>query len=104
MGARLTTERVHFASQGTRCAGWLAFPGGSGPHPGVVLVHGLGATHEMLTAQYDQRFAASRLATPAFDYRHSGGDHFRTYHRPPAAELLTEQTAFLQNQSNVQID
>lgn len=24
----------------------------------------------MLTAQYDQRFAASRLATPAFDYRH----------------------------------
>lgn len=80
MGARLTTESVHFASQGTRCAGWLTLPGGSGQHPGVVLVHSLGAAHEMLMAQYDQRFAASGLATPAFHYRHFDGDHFQIYH------------------------
>ncbi|MEE6175114.1 alpha/beta hydrolase [Mycobacterium sp. 050134] len=72
MGAQLTTERVHFDSHGTRCAGWLTLPAGVGPHPGVVLVHGLGATHEMSMAQYEQHFAASGLATLAFDYRHSG--------------------------------
>jgi uncharacterized protein len=72
MNAAATTVRVSFDSQGTACAGWLTLPDRAGPHPGVVLAHGLGATHDMLMAQYEQHFARSGLATLAFDYRHTG--------------------------------
>ncbi|OBF55146.1 alpha/beta hydrolase [Mycobacterium sp. 852002-50816_SCH5313054-b] len=72
MGALLDTERVSFVSGGTRCAGWLTLPAGRGPHPGIVLAHGLGATHGMLMAQYEQHFAGSGIATLSFDYRHTG--------------------------------
>ena len=72
MSAPVDTARVSFASRGTRCAGWLTLPDGSGPHPGVVLAHGLGATHDMLMSQYEQHFAGSGIATLAFDYRHTG--------------------------------
>ena len=43
-----------------------------GPHPGLVLAHGLGATDDMLLAQYERHFAAAGIATLAFDYRHTG--------------------------------
>ncbi len=66
------TARVSFMSRGTRCTGWLTLPESSGPHPGVVLAHGLGATHGMLLAQYEQHFAAAGIATLAFDYRYTG--------------------------------
>jgi pimeloyl-ACP methyl ester carboxylesterase len=72
MNTPVKTARVSFASRGTRCAGWLTLPDCPGPHPGVVLAHGLGATHEMLMAQYEQHFARCGLATLAFDYRHTG--------------------------------
>ncbi|MGE2816400.1 alpha/beta hydrolase [Mycobacterium heidelbergense] len=72
MTASLDTARVSFVSHGTRCAGWLTLPIGPGPHPGLVLAHGLGATHGMLLAQYEQHFAAAGIATLAFDYRHTG--------------------------------
>jgi len=72
MSAPVDTARVSFASNGTRCAGWLTLPDGPGPHPGVVLAHGLGATHDMLMSQYEQHFAAAGIATLAFDYRHTG--------------------------------
>ena len=49
----IPTERVDFESRGTRCAAWLTLPAGAGPHPAVVLVHGLGATHDMMLAQYE---------------------------------------------------
>jgi hypothetical protein len=35
-------------------------------------VHGLGATHDMMLAQYEQHFASAGIATLGFDYRHSG--------------------------------
>ena len=66
------TTAVEFVSQGTRCAGWLTLPPGPAPHPGIVLAHGLGATHDMVLAQYEQHFAQSGIATMAFDYRHTG--------------------------------
>jgi pimeloyl-ACP methyl ester carboxylesterase len=72
MGALSDTARVSFVSRGTRCAGWLTLPDGPGPHPGVVLAHGLGATHGMLLAQYEHHFAAAGVATLAFDYRYTG--------------------------------
>ena len=68
----ITTTEVSFDSQGTRCAGWLTVPVGAGPHPGLVLAHGLGATHDMLMPQYEQHFAQAGVATLAFDYRHTG--------------------------------
>jgi pimeloyl-ACP methyl ester carboxylesterase len=68
----IPTERVDFHSDGTRCAAWMTLPRGPGPHPAVVLVHGLGATHDMMLAQYEQHFAASGIATLAFDYRYTG--------------------------------
>ena len=72
MPATIPTEQVDFRSRGTRCAAWLTLPAGPGPHPAVVLVHGLGATHEMMLAQYEQHFAAAGIATLAFDYRNTG--------------------------------
>jgi uncharacterized protein len=66
------TNRVDFESHGTRCAAWLTYPRTAGPHPAVVLVHGLGATHQMMLQQYEEAFADAGIATLAFDYRHTG--------------------------------
>jgi dienelactone hydrolase len=72
MPATIPTQRVGFVSGGTRCAAWLTRPSGPGPHPGVVLVHGLGATRPMMLPQYEQRFAGAGIAVLSFDYRHLG--------------------------------
>jgi pimeloyl-ACP methyl ester carboxylesterase len=72
MPTTIPTERVDFSCHGTRCAAWLTLPEGPGPHPAVVLVHGLGATHDMMLPQYEQHFAAAGIATLAFDYRYTG--------------------------------
>jgi fermentation-respiration switch protein FrsA (DUF1100 family) len=72
MPATIPTERVDFLCRGIRCAAWLTLPVGPGPHPAIVLVHGLGATHDMMLAQYEQHFAAAGIATLAFDYRNTG--------------------------------
>ena len=63
---------MDFHSRDTRCAAWLTLPAGAGPHPAVVLVHGLGATHDMMLTQYEQHFATAGIATLAFDYRNTG--------------------------------
>jgi pimeloyl-ACP methyl ester carboxylesterase len=68
----IPTERIDFRVRDTRCAAWLTLPSGPGPHPAVVLVHGLGATHDMMLPQYEQHFAAAGIATLAFDYRYTG--------------------------------
>ncbi|HTF08289.1 MAG TPA: alpha/beta fold hydrolase, partial [Asanoa sp.] len=72
MPRTIPTERIDFRVRDTRCAAWLTLPPGSGPHPAVVLVHGLGATHDMMLPQYEQHFAAAGIATLAFDYRYTG--------------------------------
>jgi pimeloyl-ACP methyl ester carboxylesterase len=72
MPVTIPTERVDFSCRGIRCAAWLTLPAAPGPHPAVVLVHGLGATHDMMLAQYEQHFAAAGIATLAFDYRNTG--------------------------------
>ena len=112
------TERVDFSSRSIRCAAWLTLPAGPGPHPAVVLAHGLGATHDMMLAQYEQHFAAAGIATLAFDYRNIGAsdgrsrqhistreqcdsDHFAIYHPPLVTAVLADQTAFLQEHFGV---
>lgn len=72
MPVTLPTQRVDFRSDGTSCSAWLTLPPGAGPHPAVVLVHGFGATHDMMLPQYEQHFAAAGIATLAFDYRYTG--------------------------------
>jgi pimeloyl-ACP methyl ester carboxylesterase len=72
MPATIPTERIDFWCRGTRCAAWLTLPTGRGPHPAVALVHGLGATHDMMLPQYEQHFAAAGIAALAFDYRCTG--------------------------------
>lgn len=73
MSELFETTPTGFMSGGTRCAAWLTRPAGDGPHPAVVLVHGLCGTHAMKLAQYEQGFAAAGIATLAFDYRYTGG-------------------------------
>jgi dienelactone hydrolase len=72
MPALILTDQVEFRSNGIRCAAWLTLPTTPRPHPAVVLVHGLGATHDMMLAQYEQHFAAAGIAVLAFDYRYTG--------------------------------
>src|SRR3978361_2458512 len=72
MPVLIPTERIAFHSHGIRCAAWLTLPTTPGPHPAIVLVHGLGATHDMMLAQYEQHFAAAGIAVLAFDYRYTG--------------------------------
>lgn len=66
------TQPTEFLSHGTRCAAWLTRPPGPGPHPAVILAHGLGANHTMALARYERHFAAAGIATLAFDYRNLG--------------------------------
>lgn len=66
------TIRTTFPSGRDHCAAWLTLPESPGPHPAVVLVHGGGATHEMMLGQYEKWFAAAGIAVVAFDFRHLG--------------------------------
>lgn len=66
------TTRTHFISGGQRCAAWLTLPAGRGPHPTILLVHGGGATHEMILGQYERWFSEAGFAVLAFDFRHLG--------------------------------
>ena len=68
----VATVRVGFESGGQRCAAWLTLPAEPGPHPAIVLAHGLGATHDMMLPQYEQHFAAAGIGVLSFDYRHTG--------------------------------
>jgi dienelactone hydrolase len=72
MPVPIPTGRVEFHSSGVRCEAWLTLPAKDGPHPAVVLVHGLGATHDMMLGQYEQHFARAGIAVLAFDYRYTG--------------------------------
>jgi len=72
MTSAIPVEQLDFASGGDRCAAWLTLPTLPGPHPAVVLVHGLGATRDMMLPQYEQHFAAAGIAVLSFDYRFTG--------------------------------
>lgn len=65
-------EDLEFASGGERCAAWLYRPEGKGPHPCVVLGHGLAGTRAGRLWAYAERFRDAGIAALAFDYRHFG--------------------------------
>ncbi len=69
----MTRLDVTFPSADETCAAWLYLPSGDGPHPVVVLGHGLGAIRDMRLDCYAERFQAAGYAALVFDYRHFGG-------------------------------
>ncbi|MGW5520466.1 alpha/beta hydrolase [Nocardia africana] len=93
-----------FTSGRDQCAAWLTLPDGPGPHPAVVLVHGGGATHEMMLAQYEKRFSDAGLAVVAFDFRHlgeSGGEPRQLVSQRRYAEDVDAALAFARSRPEI---
>lgn len=65
-------RNVEFTSGGEHCAAWLYTPAGDGPHPIIVMAHGLGGVKEMRLDAFAEHFAAAGYACLVFDYRHFG--------------------------------
>lgn len=63
---------IRFDSHGEQCGAELFIPEAPGPHPAVILCHGLGATREMRMAPYAEVFAENGIAAMTFTYRHFG--------------------------------
>lgn len=66
-----------FTSGRQQCAAWLYLPDRDGPHPCVVVAHGIGAIRQVRLAAYAERFTRAGYAMLSFDYRHwgeSGGE------------------------------
>ncbi|WP_420464572.1 alpha/beta hydrolase [Panacagrimonas sp.] len=63
---------VVFESGGVRCEAWLYLPHTQGPHPCVVVAHGIGAIRQVRLSAYAERFTAAGYAMLSFDYRHWG--------------------------------
>src|SRR3954447_22183682 len=66
-----TTVRIPSDSGGEIDA-WLYRPEGDGPHPAVVLAHGIGAIKAGGLAPFAERFCSEGFAAIAFDYRQWG--------------------------------
>jgi len=52
---------------------WLYLPEGDGPHPAVVMAHGIGAIKAGGLAPFAERFRDEGFAAVVFDYRNWGG-------------------------------
>src|SRR6266481_4734136 len=67
-----TTVRIPTAS-GDELEAWLYLPEGDGPHPAVVMAHGIGAIKGGGLAPFAERFSQEGFAAVVFDYRQWGG-------------------------------
>jgi uncharacterized protein len=67
-----TTVRIPTAS-GDELEAWLYLPEGDGPHPAVVMAHGIGAIKAGGLAPFAERFCREGFAAVVFDYRQWGG-------------------------------
>src|SRR6185369_17323944 len=66
-----TTVRIPTAS-GDELEAWLYLPEGDGPHPAVVMAHGIGAIKAGGLAPFADRFCREGVAAVVFDYRQWG--------------------------------
>lgn len=64
-----TRSEVSFLSGGERCAAWYYPPVGPGPHPIVVMAHGIGAIRQVRLPAYAERFQTAGFGVLCFDYR-----------------------------------
>jgi pimeloyl-ACP methyl ester carboxylesterase len=60
------------AGRGDALDAWLYLPVGPGPHPVVVMAHGIGGVKAAGLAPFAERFADGGFAALVFDYRHWG--------------------------------
>jgi dipeptidyl aminopeptidase/acylaminoacyl peptidase len=67
-----TTVRIPAAS-GDEIETWLYLPDGDGPHPAVVMAHGIGGIKAGGLAPFAERFCREGFAAVVFDYRQFGG-------------------------------
>jgi fermentation-respiration switch protein FrsA (DUF1100 family) len=67
-----TTVRIPTAS-GDELEAWLYLPNGEGPHPAVVMAHGIGGIKAGGLAPFAERFREEGFVAIAFDYRNFGG-------------------------------
>lgn len=65
-------EEMTFDSEGTRLSGWLAKPETEGPHPVVVMSHGLSGVAALDLPNYAEHFRAAGFACFAYDHRNWG--------------------------------
>jgi len=67
---------VTIPSHGEKLAAWLFLPDpgrfGTGPHPVVIMAHGLGGVRHLRLPEVSERFTAEGYACLAFDYRYFG--------------------------------
>jgi hypothetical protein len=70
-GAKRMTVQIPTAS-GEMIEAWVYQPEGSGPHPAVVMAHGIGGIKAGGLAPFAERFREEGFAI-AFDYRNFGG-------------------------------
>lgn len=68
----LTREELRFHVEGETCAAWWYPASGPGPHPVIVMAHGLGGTRELGLEPYARRFRDAGISALVFDYRHYG--------------------------------
>ena len=67
-----TTVRIPTAS-GDELEAWLYLPEGDGPHPAVVMAHGIGGIKAGGLAPFAERFREEGFVAIAFNYRNFGG-------------------------------
>src|SRR5258708_28661568 len=67
-----TTVRIPTAS-GDELEAWLCLPKGDGPHPAVVMAHGIGGIKAGGLAPFAEPFREEGFVAIAFDYRNFGG-------------------------------
>jgi uncharacterized protein len=60
------------AGRGERLDAWVYVPDGPGPHPVVVMAHGIGGVKAAGLAPFAERFVGGGFAAVVFDYRHWG--------------------------------
>jgi dienelactone hydrolase len=70
--SRRSTIRIPTPS-GDELDAWVYQPEGRGPHPAVVMAHGLGAIKTSGLAPFAERFCREGLVAIVFDYRQWGG-------------------------------
>src|SRR5258707_9972989 len=70
--AKRITVQIPTAS-GDAIEAWVYLPEGSGPHPVVVMAHGIGGIKAGGLAPFAERFREEGFAAIAFDYRNFGG-------------------------------
>src|SRR5258705_7126332 len=60
-------------SWGDAIEAWVSLPEGDGPHPAVVMAHGIGGIKAGGLAPFAERFRKEGFVAIAFDYRNFGG-------------------------------